>query len=496
MQTMNPPHKFVTSRLFGMLLGGCVLLVSTLAMAADEWLLHQPTFTALPLALQEQSQPALTFRRPSSGPLPTYVQSLLERAYADLDYRLEYIDMPRQRSLVEANRGTIAGELARLPQLEDSFENLVRVNFPLYSFEIVMVADRRVCGVCNFERVSSFAYVNGVRMIESYLNEHPTEAATVAASDLTQLDQLLDSGRVQAVLMTNFEYQQSKLADNRHYIAVPLQRTLAYHYLNQQHAELAAKLETKLNQLHEQGVVEAKIAELGLELPRAVPALSVLPRIRVVADDFRTIGNSGDNNRYRPLIQAVFGDRAEQVEFNATNLYRAQQGMIEGRFDVMFGVYRGHQPPGTIVSQTHYDYDEPVYAFTKDLQLLAELKLGTLRRPVCVTRGTHHDEFLPESILYYFADNSLDCFALLDLDRVAAVIDYEHNRPEWFTDTNGMLEVHEGLPLHAVFADTERGHQLREVYETRLRELVRSGEINKVAPSLAHLAGAASAPQQ
>jgi len=441
-------------------------------------------FTGMPLKLAYQEirnqEAPLKFREPAPGALPNYVKETLAEAYAKLGMAIEYVEMPRQRSLVEANQGRIDGELARIDSIGGEYKNLVRVDFPLYSFDIVLVADRRDCGVCNFSQIENLAFINGVRLVEDFLQQNSRGKAIAEANNIKQLLSLLENKRVEAAIMTDFEYQESGLADNRHYIKVPLERSLSYHYLHKNHADLADDLAAILEQMHDSGRIDALLQKHNVDLPRRIPPLTKQPMIRLIAGEWQGLTNRDGSGRYWRLMQAVFGDVAEELELNASSFHRANLSLAEQRYDIMLAAYSGQQPNNSIVSSTHFDYDVPVYIMTSDQETMAQVEAGTLKQPICYTQGYDYREFLPEGLVYYAAETPLDCFAMLDLGRVAAVVDYKENVPEWFDADLKRKALHPGLPLHLAFQNNERGRQLRAHYETRMRELVNSGEIEKI----------------
>lgn len=429
-----------------------------------------------------QSATVLEFREPNDGPLARYVRAVLTEAYDPMGVEMRYVSMPRARSLVEANKGNIAGELARVPTLSDDFSNLIRVNVPLYDFDIVLVANRRDCGSCDFAMVENVAYVNGVKQVEEFLAseeaEHPDRnIPVIKATKLSQLFTLIETDRVAAVLMTNFEFEQSELAKDRNYIAVPLRHNLAYHYLHKRHEKLVPQLTAKLEMMMDAGRMDEIAAREGVEPFQEIPPLEKQPFIRLIAGQWSGLTNPDGTGMYWRLMREIFDAHADELELNASSFSRANQSLAERRYDIMLGTYEGQQPKGTIVSTTHFDYDRPVYAFTKDEESMQKLKSGEMQRPVCHVKSYDYAEFLPAGLSYYSADNTLDCFAILDIGRVGAVVDYRENVPEWSAEPYQEWQLHDSMPLHVAFQDTELGHQLKAVYEKAIREIIRSGRI-------------------
>src|SRR5690606_26737551 len=108
----------------------------------------------------------------------------------------------------EADNGRIAGELGRLADLDDQFKNLRRVEFPLFSFDLVLVADRRKCGLCGINSVNNLAFISGMQSVLQLLDEYDFNRPTVQALDIQQLHLMFSNKRVAAVLLNDFEARQ------------------------------------------------------------------------------------------------------------------------------------------------------------------------------------------------------------------------------------------------------------------------------------------------
>lgn len=421
----------------------------------------------------------LSFRQPEAGPIPTYVKALMEEAYAELDIELTYLDMPRARSIVEANAGRIAGELGRLPGLEQDYPNLIRVDFPLFQYQLVIVADRRQCGLCELNDLENLAYVNGMQGVEHLLAEHDYQRPVVQALDLEQLQLMYRSHRVKAIILNDFEAQQLGLLDDPHNIAVPVLTELGYHYVHKQHAALVPQLYDVLNRMHSAGRVTAIMREAGARSsqPSEFIAAPQFGRVSATAGHWRSYTNLDGTGAYFELLRRIFGPVSNQLELNANTYQRAILGLEEQRFDILIGTYANHQPDNAIISRLHFDYDRPLFVFAHTEQAINAIMNGTFEPLICHVAGYGYDKFLPQGLNYYHTSNTLDCFAMLDLKRLGAVVAYRENAPDWMSAPYQSQQVHGSLPIHMAFQDTPRGRELRDWFDMRLSELVRSGEI-------------------
>ena len=421
----------------------------------------------------------LSFRAPDAGPVPSYVTALMEEAYAELGIELVYLDMPRARSIVEANAGRIAGELGRLPGLEQDYPNLIRLEFPLFRYQLVIVADRRQCGLCELGDLENLAYVNGMYGAEQRLTQHSYSRPTVQAVDLEQLLLMYQGNRVKAIILNDFEARQLGLLDDPHNVMVPIFTEIGYHYLHKQHADLVPQLSAVLERLHNEGRVTAIMREAGAHSSQ--DSLFTEPpqfgRITATAGHWRRYTNLDGTGAYWELVRRIFEPVSTKLELHSNTYQRAILGLEEQRFDMLVGTYAGHQPNNAIISRLHFDYDRPLYVFTHTEQALNDILQGQFEPLVCFVAGYGYDKFLPLGLNYYHTSNTLDCFAMLDLNRLGAVVAYRENTPDWTSAPYHSHQVHGSIPIHIAFQDTPRGRMLRDWFDMRLSDLVRSGEI-------------------
>lgn len=438
-----------------------------------------------PLVEQGQIPPVrdVVFRRPEEGPFTDYVRELVEKAYANLGIRVGYVDMPRQRSLVEANSGRIAGELGRLPGLEADFSNLIPIPFPLFSFEIVLIADRRQCGICNLDQVDSIAYISGMQSIDGILEDYNFTNAAAAAQDLDQLHLMFENKRVQGILMNDFEARQRGYYDNRHHIVVPLWQNQAFHYLHKNYEHLIPLLTAELNRFRDDGEIDRisrrnNVKPFATSMP--IDESIFFEDISATSGYWRTYTDLDGTGKYWDIMRRVFGPITNDFNVNTNTYLRAIFGLSDQRFDMLVGTYSQHEPKNAIVSRLHFDYDRPLYVFTLNENDMAAIRNGTLEKPICHVAGYQYGDFLPEGLNYYYANSSLDCFAMLDENRAGAVVNYRENLPDWNNTPYVRLKIHDSLPIHVAFQDTPRGRELRDYFDRRFRELVSSGEIKEI----------------
>ncbi|MGQ4277580.1 hypothetical protein ACQ5ES_11080 [Pseudidiomarina sp. E22-M8] len=431
---------------------------------------------------EEQQLPEeLVFRAAEPSPIANFVVQLFTEAYGKLGINLRFEDMPRNRSLTEANKGRIAGEMGRVERLHDEYTNLVRVDFPLFDSEVVMVADRRECGLCGFSTIESFAYIGGTQSVEEVLEEGAIDMPRIKAVNFTQLELLYTNDRVDAILVNDFEAEQLQAVDE-YTIFVPYKRNTGYHFLHRKYAFLVPKLETILTDMLSSGRVLEIINEnsahirttLGFENPPNFGS------IRLSAGLWPEYTNADGSGAYWDVMGRIFAPVATDIDLHANTFSRAYRGLDDNRFDALVGALGQQTPDNTIVSRNHIDFDSPLYLFAASEQDIQAVQAGTMQRPICHVAGYEYEQLLSADLTYYSADSHLDCFAMLDMGRVGAVVSYPENVPDWTNSPYTMIKLRDALPIHVAFQKTPHGYRLRDWFDIKFREMVETGIIKDI----------------
>lgn len=432
---------------------------------------------------QAYEQPKeMVFRMPDPSPITDYAVTVITEVYTELGIEVRFVEMPRDRSLTEANKGHISGELGRLPQIGEEFPNLLRVDFPLFDSRVVLVADRRECGLCNFESIRSYAYFGGTQSVENVISAQSTEKPSIKAVSFEQLEMLYENDRVEAVVVNDFEAKQLRSIDDPYTIIVPYTRNTGYHFLYKDHAALVPKIEAILRRMAASGRIN-EIAEttgaqmLAPQVFRNAPKFGLVRATAGLREDYTELEGQG---YYWKLMRKIFDSVTSDLELLANSHPRAYLGYVDERFDIFVADYTVETPQHSIASRNHIDFDNGLYLFARDQETLTALKAGEHPQPICHIRSYLYTYLFPSSTTFYAADDNLDCFAMLDMGRVAGVIDYSKQAPEWGEIPYVSTQIRNPLPLHLMFHNNPRGNRMRDWFDSELRRLVESGEIAEI----------------
>ncbi|MBS3798257.1 transporter substrate-binding domain-containing protein [Pseudoalteromonas sp. BDTF-M6] len=204
----------------------------------------------------------MTFNRPMDTAQARFVIDLMSHAYAQLGYELEIIDFDHPLALAAADKGELDGQLGRIANIESRYENLLRVDFPLFKFELFMLTR---CHYCSLQELSRVAIRNGYPVTEQYLHSNNFNGQIIKLESVAAQLNLLAQNQVDAVVLLDFHLQQgfhyrAEQPFARHH----LQDYYSYHYVHKRHEDKIPKLLAVLQGLEASGVVAQLRKKHGL----------------------------------------------------------------------------------------------------------------------------------------------------------------------------------------------------------------------------------------
>ncbi|MEI8617316.1 hypothetical protein P4S63_08095 [Pseudoalteromonas sp. B193] len=116
--------------------------------------------------------------------------------------------------MLAANNGVLDGQLGRDASVEENYENLIRVDYELFKFDLVLYKN---CLPNSLEQLDSVAIVDGYPVQEHYLASTQFAGNIIKVKSMNTQLNLLAQKKVQGALMINFIMQNNEL---RHLKAV------------------------------------------------------------------------------------------------------------------------------------------------------------------------------------------------------------------------------------------------------------------------------------
>lgn len=175
----------------------------------------------------------------------------IREAYKRLGYNITVRNLPPARALELSNSGRVDGEVFRVADIVKKAPNLVIVPVPLNHLRAMVFTTGLQFEIDGWESLRPYkiGIVRGHRYSES-----GTEGMNrVAASSLKQLFQMLELGRVDVVVSTEFSGLDVLLRNDFDSITMldpAVTQMPVYHFLHKKHAGLVLQVAESINQMH------------------------------------------------------------------------------------------------------------------------------------------------------------------------------------------------------------------------------------------------------
>ncbi|WP_395342501.1 hypothetical protein PN836_001090 [Ningiella sp. W23] len=130
---------------------------------------------------------SLTFDETSDSPFHQELKTLIEKAYQELGYTLNYLHRPLKRSYREAELGRLSGLMGRVKQRDSAYENLIRVPVAVAKFNIVLLVNTDICSRCDLDNIERVATVSGFVGLQKAIDNQNLQLNLVEAPNRLDL---------------------------------------------------------------------------------------------------------------------------------------------------------------------------------------------------------------------------------------------------------------------------------------------------------------------
>ncbi len=212
----------------------------------------------------------------SNGVMGTLAEAVLREAYQQLNIELRVRELPAERALNEANRGTTDGDMTRIAGLEARYPNLLRIPVAVNQIEGMVFTSGTDIKVTGWESLRPYRI--GVRIGIKFAEDgtRGMNVQPVATNEL--LFSKLELGRTDIIVASRIEGQVlMKRLNTRKVRPVepPLTTISLYHYVHRRHQALVPRLTRVLQAMEQSGRIKAiRESALNTMLAEAAPALS------------------------------------------------------------------------------------------------------------------------------------------------------------------------------------------------------------------------------
>jgi len=207
---------------------------------------------------------SVIFNRPSDSVQASYALALLTLAYKELNYEVHIIDFNRQNALLAANNGVLDGQLGRDTSIEANNKNLIRINYPLFNYKLLLF---KSCQPNTLDKLDSVSVLSGYPVQHHFLNESKFEGDIIEVKNIATQLNLLAQRKIDGAIMLDFVLNAGNFSQPEMCMQTQLLRKLSlYHYVHKKHAALASKLLNALHKLHDNGTARALRAIYNFKL--------------------------------------------------------------------------------------------------------------------------------------------------------------------------------------------------------------------------------------
>lgn len=181
------------------------------------------------------------------------------------------------------------------------------------------------------------------------------------------------------------------------------------------------------------------------------------------------------------LMREIFEPAGVKVEQRIEPYTRAVGLVQRGEADAWIAAYKG-EVEGALYSKWHYDTDE---IYTLGLASKPPPSLQTLGKyRLAWVRGYEYQHYLPNVMHFNEVARRDHIVPMLEYGRADLYIDAKPEMDFILAQTSDpqryRLIYLTAIPLYLGFADTPRGHALRDLFDVRMSDLVHSGKLRSI----------------
>ncbi len=200
----------------------------------------------------------------------TLVQEpVMREAYRRLGYEIEVRQFPGERALIQADRGIVDGELARLETVREMYGNLVMVPESIHELRNVVLTKNADFTLAGWESLKPYTVLSrrGYKYFEGKCREYQINYQLV--NSFEDMVKILHAGRYDVGLVTMLDglktMKDMGIRDLR-FMEPPLEIIPIYHFLHKKHTNLVPLVSEKLKELKREGYIKKIEDQVVLEL--------------------------------------------------------------------------------------------------------------------------------------------------------------------------------------------------------------------------------------
>jgi len=195
---------------------------------------------------------------------------LVRELYRRLGFEVQIRDVPAERGLRLLDEGYDDGMLARNPNMQQRYPNVVQFSESALTREYVVFTKTENFEPAGWDSLAPYhvGIVTGWKILERNIKN---AASLSTASDGARLFQLLEEGRVQVVVFNRWgglQLVNDLRLEGVRTLEPPLARRDVFFYLHKRHGDLAARASDELRRMKRDGTYDRIVAETLSPLAR------------------------------------------------------------------------------------------------------------------------------------------------------------------------------------------------------------------------------------
>ncbi len=184
-----------------------------------------------------------------------YLDLIYKEAFSRMGVNLQINHLPSERSLRNANKGIIDGDILRVGNISNLYPNLIKVPEKIIDMDFVAFTNSVKFSTTHWEKIQPFSIglIRGWKIFE--INTDKAKTVT-KVRDADLLFKLLKKNRIDIALYERFEgYGKIKQLDLKGFYTLepPLASKKMFLYLNKKHAHLIPKLVIIIKEMKQDG---------------------------------------------------------------------------------------------------------------------------------------------------------------------------------------------------------------------------------------------------
>jgi len=192
-----------------------------------------------------------------------FLDRVANEAFKRLNLKLEIVQLPAERALINANNGTIDGEISRIAGLDKKYRNLVQVKEKIMDWEFVAYSYKNINLDAGWRSLLpySVSIVNGWKILERNV---PSEVELTKVKNSEQLFGMLKLKRTDLIIYEKWGgkyYIKTKKINNVKLINPPLIVKEMFIYLHKKHSHLVSKLAASIKSMKIDGTYDKIVSE-------------------------------------------------------------------------------------------------------------------------------------------------------------------------------------------------------------------------------------------